>query len=237
MSNPYLNETQVISYITSKEHAWSTTTQASEKARLRKALPSITPSPLETYNNLKPLYKPYTLKTVFIRISELEKFTYKTETYAAFIREHALLFKNAYTKQPVGVTFEEALVLIEEALTGPEQQAAKLMLTTGLRVHEALKYDGTGSVVGKGSKRRPVFSCDIITNETNYFRIYRKLAKVGLKPHDLRKLAATKLAASGELNEADLMEVMGWSNIVTASSYLQPFKRLVLSEKVSRLLK
>ena len=233
----YTHET-IHNYISSKALAWSPTTQRSELARLRKALPSLKSSPLETYNALKDSYKPYSLKTLFIRLSEFSQFVDgDTAGYKAFMRSHANLFKNAYSRKQVSVTYEEALVLIEEALTGPEQQAAKLMLSTGLRIHEALKYDGSGSVVGKGAKLRPVFSALTITSETSYFRIYRKLAKVGLKPHDLRKLAATRLAASGELNEADLMEVMGWSNITTASNYLQPARKAALNEKVMRLLK
>jgi len=230
---------QVEQYITSKALAWSPATRRSELARLRKALPSVSStSPLETYNALKDKLAPYSLKTLFIRLGQLAQHVDGDAAgYKRFMRDHALLFKNAYTRRNVDVTYEAALALIDEALTGPEQQAAKLMLSTGLRIHEALKYDGTGSVVGKGSKLRPVFSSERVSAPTSYFRIYRKLAKVGLKPHDLRKLAATRLAASGELTEADLMEVMGWSNITTASSYLQPTKRSLLSEKVNRLLK
>lgn len=229
---------QVQNYISSKALAWSPSTQRSELARLRKVLPSLQASPLATYQVLQPLYSPYTLKTLFIRLSEFMQFIDGDALkYKEFTRSHSNLFKNAYTKKQVGVTYDEALTLIDQALTGPEQQAAKLMLFTGLRIHEALKYDGTGTVIGKGAKLRPVFSKLTITEQTNYFRIYRKLAKVGLKPHDLRKLAATRLAASGELNEADLMEVMGWSNITTASNYLQPARKALLNEKVTRLLR
>ena len=230
---------QVNQYIESKALAWSPATRRSELARLRKALPSISAAgPLATYQALKDTCKPYTLKTLFIRIGELSTYVNQDAAgFKQFIRDHALLFKNAYTRTKVGLTFQEALMLIETALEGGEREAAKLMLTTGLRVHEALKYDGSGTVLGKGAKKRPVFSSSSISEPTSYFRIYRKLAKIGLKPHDLRKLAATELAASGELNEADLMEVMGWSNIATASSYLQPSKHLTLNEKVARLLR
>lgn len=231
---------QVQQYIDSKALAWAPSTQRSELARLQKALPALSTSPLASYQALKPLYSPYSLKTLFIRLSELSEFVDKDKAkYKEFIRSHANLFKNAYTRQKVKFTFEQALALIQEVLKGPEQQAAKLMLSSGLRVHEALKYDGSGSIIGKGAKKRSVFTteCGTIQGSTNYYRVYRSLAKIGLKPHDLRKLAATQLAASGELNEADLMEVMGWSNIATASSYLQPAREAALSEKVQRLLK
>lgn len=231
---------QVQQYIDSKALAWSPATQRSELARLRKVLPLLQASPLASYQALKPLYSPYTLKTLFIRLSELSAFVDgDTAGYKPFIKSHANLFKNAYTKTKVPFTFEQALRLIEELVDGAEQQAAKLMLTTGLRAHEALKYDGSGSIIGKGAKKRPVFTTEhaTINGSTNYFRVYRSLAKVGLKPHDLRKLAATKLAASGEVNEADLLEVMGWSSLQTAVNYLQPAREEALNEKVTRLLR
>lgn len=231
---------QVQQYINSKAHAWAPSTLRSELARLRKALPFLRATPIDSYQALQAECSPYSLKTLFIRLGELERATYGTDNYKQFMRSHANLFKNAYKPKKVAFTFKEALELLEQALTGtPELQAAKLMLSSGLRVHEALKYDGSGSVVGKGAKKRPVFSKthDIVNGKTNYFRVYRKLAKIGLKPHDLRKLAATQLASSGEVTAADLLEVFGWSNIQTATNYLQPSKERELQEKVTRVLK
>jgi integrase len=47
------------------------------------------------------------------------------------------------------------------------------------------------------------------------------LNKVGLKPHTLRKLCASKLARQDKIKEQDLLKVFGWASMETASIYLQ----------------
>lgn len=211
---------QIEAYINSKQNAWAPSTLASESARLYCLVHLIaTMQPACLHAALKTKYAPYTLKTVFTRIAEFKQFV-GDNSYKEFMQSNARLFKNAYTKKTVGMDFTEATSRIAEIANEPVRKIAELMLTTGLRVHEAMKYDGSGEVIGKGLKKRPVFSNVRITEAPGYHTIRRELAKVGLCPHDLRKLAATKLADSGMRN-VDLMEVMGWSSMETASSYLQ----------------
>ena len=66
----------------------------------------------------------------------------------------------------------------------------------------------------------------------SYSTLWRELKKVGLKPHDLRKIAGSKFVELG-LNEYDLLKVMGWNNIETAKSYIAPKN----SEKIRNTLK
>lgn len=226
---------QIESYILSKKNAWSPKTLGSEMARLVVVAHLLDKEPEQLYEALKTHYKPYTLRTVFVRIAEFKQWT-GDSSFKTFMKDNARLFKNNYERKPVGYSFKEAQERINQIENPHVKQIAQLMLSTGLRVHEAQAYDGSGAVIGKGLKKRPVFSSVRIEEKLEYHTIRRHLAKVGLKPHDLRKLAATKLAEAGMRN-IDLMEVMGWSSMETASSYLQPSSLKHLEEQVKGALK
>jgi integrase len=189
----------------------------------------------EFFSQLQSVYKPYALKTTMIRAADFKAWQ-GDDSYKQFMKTNARLFKNAYEKKLVGLTYEQAREKITLITGKEEREAAMLMLTTGMRVHEALKYDGSGKVIGKGAKQRNIYSNAIVSGDTNYDSVYRELKKVGLKPHDLRKLAATQLAKAG-FKEADLMAVMGWSNIQTASNYLQPMQEASMAAKLQEALK
>lgn len=213
-------------YIESKKLAWAPSTLRSEQARLHGAIDLINLGAEALYHEGSKRYSLYALKTLFIRASALATFCDAKEgnSFKNFLRDNARLFKNAYIKEEVNVTYEEACKLVEGMDDGAARMAAQLILQTGLRSNEALQYDGSGFVVGKGSKLRPVMSeqaiPEALRKELTYSKFYKALSKVGLKPHTLRKLVATKLVDAG-IKEMDLLKIMGWSNIVTAASYLQ----------------
>jgi integrase len=227
-------ETLINKYIESKKFAWSPNTLKSEQSRLISIKELLALEPLQLYLALEVKYKKYTLNITYIRVSELHAFN-GNNLYKEFMRTNARLFKNAKVKKQVPITFEEAQKRIEGLEDVEIKQLATLMLTTGLRIHEARKYDGSGEVIGKGLKKRTVFSNIKITNAPSYTTIHRALRKIGLAPHDLRKLAATKLADSGMRN-VDLMEVMGWTSMETAASYLQTSTKKQLEEQVKQIL-
>lgn len=247
----YTNE-QVKAYIETKQLAWSPASLRSEWARLRGALANLPVSQgaALTYQAASKLYKPYSVKTLFIRLAELSEFVtgnYNNE-FRAFLTTNALLFKNVYARERVVTTYEEAKGRIASIKCEQARRAALLMLQTGLRAHEVLAYDGSGCIIGKGAKMRTVYaevSPQITTNESpkdgalfptlTYPKLYHALKQVGLKPHTLRKLAASKLVAAG-FREADLMEVMGWSSMQTASLYIQPTREAELKARVSKIL-
>lgn len=229
-----MNE-QINKYIESKALAWSETTLKSEQSRLNKISHLLQLAAPELHKALQSLYAPYTVVTTMQRIASFKAWQ-GDNSYQEYIKNAARLFKGQYNRKRVGITFEEARARIDALSSPAVKQAAILMLTSGLRVHEALKYDGNGLVSGKGSKIRRVFSTITVKNhDITYLQVYRALKEVGLKPHDLRKLAATKLAASG-FKEADLLEVMGWSNIQTAGYYLQPMLESEMDEKIKQAL-
>jgi site-specific recombinase XerD len=144
--------------------------------------------------------------------------------YAIFRRKNARLFKNTYQTSKPKISFEDAAKLINQLPESVHRNLALQILGSGERYSEAIQRGGT-EVVGKGSKRRATFRPQFAESDRtgSYATFRRTLASIGLKPHDLRKLLATRLVERG-MNEADLMEVMGWSSILTAKAYLQPKK-------------
>jgi hypothetical protein len=227
----------IASYIESKRDAWSPSTIKTAHSKLRALEHSevLALNPKDAYTELVAQgMKPYTIKTAFILMHGYEVYRSGDSKWQVFTKTHARLFKNAYQKEQLNVTFEQAMHLIEGATftTIGMKQTALLMLTAGLRSMEALAYDGSGKVVGKGGKVRSVFTQITKRSEGNSYRqLYSELRGLGLKPHMLRKLAATRLAEQG-FTLQDIMTVMGWTNMQTAASYLQPSAKAILQAKV-----
>lgn len=225
----------VEAYVGSKKFAWSKATQRSERARLLANLELLNEGPDAVV--AKSSLKAYSLKTLFMRAGELADFAnYAPNAYKSYLKDNALLFKNVYERVSVKVSFDEARERVTKITDAKVQRVALAILASGLRANEALSYDGSGQVLGKGAKRRDVFIDDNLAAEgVSYMQLYRGLKTVGLKPHDLRKLAATKLAGCG-IREADLMAVFGWSSMQTASYYLQTKNKSELKALVSGAL-
>ena len=210
-------------YIESKKNAWSPSTQRSVHAKLRVALEMVAEGPEALYTKGIQMYAPYSLKALFVQAGSFYAYCNPgaVNPFKAYLKTNAQLFKNCYVKEEVGITFEEAKASIE-AMPSPARELAHFMLTSGLRSEEALSYDGTGFVIGKGLKRRKVFAVSDypFNHGMTYSMLHKALAKVGLKAHTLRKLYATQLVEVG-LQAADLMRIMGWSSIETSAIYLQ----------------
>lgn len=226
---------QLQQYLNSKKLAWSPTTYRSTEVRLKTLLGLKFNTLEELYNILNKQYKPYTTKQFFIQYAAFKAF-FKDYTVQEWVKEHALLFKNAYETEQIDITFNDAKDRVAAIKDGAIRTVALSILQSGMRAHEALKYDGSGSVVGKGKKRRTIFiDADLSKYGISYDKLYTELKKVGLKPHTLRKLAATKLAEVG-FKEADLMKVMGWNSIITAGRYLQSARDQELKQKIQEAL-
>ena len=223
-------------YIESKKNAWAPTTRRSVHAKLRTALELIKEGPEALYTKGIQLYAPYSLKTLFTLAGEFYGHCYPTgiNPFKAYLKSNAQLFKNVYKKEEVGISFDEAKERISMIANIEARQMALFILTSGLRADEALQYDGSGIVLGKGAKLRKVFANSAYPtgHKLTYATLYNALAKVDLKPHTLRKLYATQLVEAG-LQAADLMKIMGWSNIETAGWYLQARS----DDKLTNLLK
>ncbi len=207
----------VDAYIEAHETAWSSSTLSSERSRLRALGNLLHGTPEDTYQGLTQKKKKiYTIKTTFIRICALEAWIGKETKYKEFMRKHANRFKHAYKKEEIGITYGQAQDRIGQLPSGAKEYANSL-LSTGLRISESTTVTD-GTVVGKGGKVRKVYGR--IEGVMPKSAFYKRLRQVGLKPHTLRKLCATRLAEAGA-TPADLCKVFGWSSISTAYQYLQ----------------
>lgn len=232
-----ITKDQIYQYLESKKNAWAPSTFRSEKLRLNtiyRTLVDASDDPMEFYNIMISKFKPYTTKTSFIRTCELMEFL-GNNTFTEFMEKNSNLFKHVYYNKQLTYTFEEAQKRVEMIRHEGARQVARLMLTTGMRIHEALKYDGSGRVRGKGGKVRPIFSKERVTIFVSEPTVRLYCKEVGVNPHDLRKLAATQLAKAG-FAEADLLYTMGWESMATAGRYLQPLKQDELAKKVKGVL-
>jgi integrase len=227
---------QVHAYIESKKLAWEATTIKSETARLIANLEGLEMGPDAYYAKLIQTKKPYTIKTTFIRIASFEKWLNGQSAYQDFIDKNRKLFRNAYEKEKLEVTFEEALERIKKIDDKELREKALQLIGSGARWKESTTLDGSGFVIAKGGRRRKLLNADSVRFEKSYSHFLRRLKdETGLKPHSLRKLFATKLVDSG-FTIQDLMMVMGWSSLQTAMSYLQTKKESELEKRIEKLV-
>lgn len=231
----------VKAYIQSKQLAWSPTTIKSEAARLHSIEAFLTQPAVNLYAHLiSKGIKPYTIRTTMVRAGAYLEWLGQPNTFKQFMRTNANLFKSAYQKERVKLTFAEAKKRIQSIASPQAREMAMFLLASGLRAHEGLKYNkdvDQGVVVGKGARMRRIFNEQLAPRVSGltYIELYTELKKVGLKPHTLRKLAATELVRAG-FREAELMHVMGWASMQTASSYLQPMADDVIANKMKEVL-
>lgn len=220
----------VAEYLKAHETAWAPTTMKSEASRLRAFSPS--ESPQELFDRVSKELKPYAVKTLFIRIAHMEKWAKAQWGYDEFMRTHRNKFKHAYERKEIGISFETAVERIDK-LAEPYRDASRDLLKTGVRISESYSVRD-GKVTGKGGKTRRVYGT--IRAEVPARELRAQLKAVGLKPHDLRKLCATRLAERGA-TAADLCAIFGWSSISTAFRYLQPRDEARLSALVEEATK
>jgi integrase len=216
-------------YINENSLAWSQTTMKSERARLAAIAHSLDGSPATLWRVLG-VKTPYTRLTTWTRVMHFwdwaleNKFVNGVNEYAAFKAKNRKQFKNVYQRQPAKLTYQEAKERIE-GISDPAIKAHALrILGSGLRWAES-QIVSDGKVIGKGAKSRdvyvPAISGPIYYGSYQNFR--RQLAKAGLKPHDLRKIFATELVRNGA-GEFELLDIMGWQSIGTATSYVKADK-------------
>lgn len=204
-------------YLEDQESAWAPTTIKSERSRLNAIADQLEKPPQDVYKYLVSIGQaPYTIKTTFIRLADMEKWAGLRPLFQNYLAKHQNRFKHAYSREDLTMTYTEASKRIE-TLEEPYRSQARGLLQTGLRISES--YTASGGVVkGKGGKIRKVYGkIESIAPKSTFAR---KLKAVGLKPHSLRKLMATRLVEKGA-SAADLCKVLGWSSIKTAYQYLE----------------
>lgn len=224
-------------YIEDRKLAWSPTTLRSELYRLREVQEILDGNPQRLWDHLASRQKPYSRVTSWTRVTAFwdwmvrEGLMTGSNPYHAFRQKNARLFKHVYQTKTPAVSFDEAAKRLN-LLTGRARGLGLQMLGTGERFFESQQEtDDRGRVVGKGSKPRHTYRPEAPgeAGSISYASFRRALQAVGLAPHDLRKLFATRMAELGA-TEVDLLKAMGWSSMETAKRYLQPKKDDVLKQ-------
>lgn len=228
-------------YIQAHEHAWSETTKRSERYRLRalNEVHVLGSLPAELWDYLEKQQGAYSRVTVWTRVSSF--FDWLVESghrtgpnpYRAWRKTNAKQFKYCYERKLPTIGFEEALRRIETIEDRPIREACLVLLRGGLRISELYTYDvGTNTVRGKGGKQRRVYCGPFSAFGGSDAKLRKSLTLLGLKPHMLRKIAATEFRRRG-LRDEDLLLVMGWNSMETAKSYLKPLNEEEIAAKLT----
>lgn len=238
-----MNFDLINAYLQSKELAWEASSMKSERARLTANIIGLELGPDDFFKQLQGTKKPYTIKTIFIRLADFQQWLIDTNNtlnpkndFKIFMKTNRKLFKNVYEKEVLSVDFQEAKRRVEAIKDEGFKAKVLQLLLSGSRWTESSTLDNNGIVQGKGRKRRKLFNVNRVEFKGSYRQFLRKLKReTGLKPHSLRKLFATHLVENG-IKEADLMTIMGWSTIATASSYVQAKREEELGAKLKLLV-
>ena len=239
-----LDHSHLGKFLAEKSHTWSPSTLKSERARLRQVIPWIKYGPqyvLEQCDKQKK--KPYTVKMIFQRIAAfLDWAGCEDNPYRRFLEANPTFFRRSYdrlkdVRKLSQIRYADVIEKIKTSnLEEDIKEHALKILTTGARYRESITHDKEGYVKGKGGKVRRLFLKGARQYTRSYTRFYRALKKeIGLTPHQLRKLMATELARNPEVSPRDLMEIMGWTNMITAGVYLQPRRESKLKKLVGEL--
>lgn len=219
------NEQLITEYLNKHQLAWAPTTIKAAHDLLNKYGSSLNGNPSVLWKAMAHL-KPYSKVTVWSRVTDFWQWLIDTghvtgpNPYKQFREENARQFKHTYQRKTPKTTFAEALARIE-SLKPEHKTKALQLLQGGLRFSESFSIED-GIVTGKGGKKRECFASASHpgTDGLEYRTFLRALKKVGLKPHDLRKIFLNECVNQGA-DPFQLMEIAGWSNLNTAQSYIE----------------
>ena len=244
--NPLNMQSLIESYVRSKQNAWSPATQRSERYRLAGLTEEHLKEPTKLYEFLtkERNLKPYAVRTAFVRVGELLKYAmdegllpHGPNKVKDYMQAHAQQFKHSYRKKEVDLSFEAAVERIKKIADKESQKKAIQLLYAGMRWGESNTLKD-GQVIAKGGGTRDVplaQGMEELDYKKDYSTFYRHLKKVGLTPHALRKLCATKAVELGA-DVADLMKLFGWTNSNTAMKYVQAQKTKQLADRFHAML-
>jgi integrase len=217
--NTIISIHDINNYIDNNRYRWSANTVRNVSSTLLsiRELLSGDPALLErAWGSLKP----YSQKTKWIIVSQFWDAYGVANPYREYSKKMQVL-KHAYTRRRVEVDYKAVINLINTITDDRLKSAAMAILTSGVRFCELYAESNQGMIKGKGGRIRADMRQGWHHTPYPYSTLHRKLKKaIGLTPHDLRKLALTRLAEKGA-TAADLCEVAGWSSIDTAYYYLQ----------------
>lgn len=215
-------------YLQEKKPVWTAGSYNSSASRLVQYSPQ--KDAVSTYNEMvKAGYSPYYIKITFVSICSFMDWMKEqgrsdpalSNSFRRFMQQNNQLFRNAYQDKYATITWKE---FIEEYNNVDTEMRSVLALMGfgGCRLSELYTFDG-GSVVGKGSKRRPVHlpsdhKCVPITLSPSQIR--RRLRH---NPHSYRKLAADRWARSG-VDIKTIQVLLGHTSLTSTQRYLRPMQ-------------
>jgi integrase len=218
-------------YVKANSHRWSNTTIYQTRSVLERYSGVLNGDPRAFAEALGTL-SAYTAKQRWIVVSGFWSFYGVKNPYREYYNQISRQFKHVYVRKTVKATYEDVLAMIKALKDERLKAAAMDIITSGVRFCELYAENNQGMIRGKGGRTR----VDLRTGSARvhaqykYITLYRKLKEsLGVTPHELRKLALTRLANKGA-TAADLCEVAGWSSIDTAYYYLQPKNTQKLKE-------
>jgi hypothetical protein len=164
---------------------------------------------------------PYTQKVNFQRVADFWDSFNSENPYSLFLEKNRQLFKNVYITEKIDITYKQAIKRIKNHQNIEFRDWALFMLENGLRFSESLTIE-SGRVIGKGGKVREVLYEFKGTKKWSKSSVYfwQLMKGIGLKPHTLRKLAATRMIKKG-VSVTDVCHILGWSSPQTAMRYVQ----------------
>jgi len=236
------------SYLDFHRTAWTDACYKSEAARLKKIIHIIKTEAGLSGNELhkaliKRAYGTYTIKTMLIRAASYYDHGAKkgvfpsiTNPFKDEMQRSRTAMNRAYRPERLKIDFDKAKELINTITDTGIKDFCLALLHSGLRIDEAYNVNHeTKSVVGKGGIERTVFF-DYQGPLPSEYRVRSALKELGLKPHSLRKLLATKLSRNG-FSHADIKRIFGWSSIATADKYFQSKMDDQIRESLKEALK
>jgi hypothetical protein len=220
-------KTLIEAYIKDHSNAWTQATLKSERSRLHSIESQVDSGGDGLWAYLDRLgMGRYSKVTYWTRLSHFYDWLVKNghrtgnNPYKEWREKNARLFKHTYERKFPEISYSEAKRRIESLPDNGIREKCLQLLEGGFRYSESFTL-ADRHVTGKGGKRRRAFTERNPDYRSSYSTLARSLAGIGLKPHSLRKLAATRFRDLG-LREEDLLKVMGWSSMETAKSYLKP---------------
>lgn len=218
---------QIEAYLASKSNSCAASTLSGMGRRLKPIAASLNGDPHALWAVLEAKYSPYTRVTLWVTVTSFwdwmieEGHTDGPNRYTEFRKRNRNFFKNTYARRAVEFTYEE----VREKVLGIDDDATRekalQLLTGGLRYTESKTLTPDGYLMGKGASPRKAYVAPVDYRQS-YSTFLREMKKVGITPHVLRKVTATKLGRV--MDDITLMEVFGWKSIETSKFYRQPMK-------------
>lgn len=217
-----ITDKDIEQYLAHNKERWNAMTLRTRRSHLNSMRACINGEPGFLWNHLEKHYSSYTRTILWTSIGAFWDWyaPRQQNPYKNWKKSHAQRFKHSYERSPATMSYRDAKDKIERCLEGAARDRALYILNTGARWIESGVQEGF-RVRGKGGKIRRLLPLEEGLKNANiaYRTFVRHLGKIGLTPHDLRKIYATELARRGA-TIYEICQLLGWEDINTALCYI-----------------